>query len=614
MSTKTIKQRIALVAVSAVTAGFLSVMSTPAANAAALSGTGVLPGQLAIETAASTDGNATTTGGYPTDSIGWIADTSATAASTSDSGVLTSGGLAKTGSILAGARLAISATGASSAAVSIIVTGGRLSGITSNTAGASTITLNGSANTLVQTTSAAENLALAAVFEVSAAAGSTATVTAYSGTNVTDTAPTNGTLLGSWTLTVASASVSGVLSVGDSYVVQQACIDKGATAVTDITGYDTSSKCQNGKVAVIYTAFYDALEASVSGGKLAASATGGTVNVVAEAGGAEDTIAAADSYAATTAFDTIDASAENFILVTQPTANTAGSSTVTITYNGTVVATKTVSWVGDVATLTIDPANTHTAFANGKGDTDAGFRANVVYAAKDAAGNVVNLSSQPSITGATGALVEATISTTDNALSAAVQTTARGYGYSTLLITSNAALYGAGSFKAKLTNAAGATITSNEIKATVSNGATASFTASWDKASYVPGEIATLTITVKDAYGNLMGTGTTLTGLDNNLITNSSGFDAVGGTCGDSSTVTAGVKTCKFSADNAEGAYAWSVDLTTSPANQSAVTGTAVVKASTATVSNADVLKSIVSLIASINKQIQALQKLILKR
>jgi glutaredoxin 2 len=38
------------------------------------------------------------------------------------------------------------------------------------------------------------------------------------------------------------------------------------------------------------------------------------------------------------------------------------------------------------------------------------------------------------------------------------------------------------------------------------------------------------------------------------------------------------------------------------------------VKASTSTVSNADVLKSIVALIASINKQIQALQKLILAR
>jgi len=38
------------------------------------------------------------------------------------------------------------------------------------------------------------------------------------------------------------------------------------------------------------------------------------------------------------------------------------------------------------------------------------------------------------------------------------------------------------------------------------------------------------------------------------------------------------------------------------------------VASGTTAVSNADVLKSIVSLIATINKQIQALQKLILKR
>ena len=37
-------------------------------------------------------------------------------------------------------------------------------------------------------------------------------------------------------------------------------------------------------------------------------------------------------------------------------------------------------------------------------------------------------------------------------------------------------------------------------------------------------------------------------------------------------------------------------------------------KSGTSTVTNAEVLKSIVALIASINKQIQALQKLILKR
>jgi hypothetical protein len=609
MSTKTIKQRIAVVAVSALTAGLFSVVSAPASNAAFAGST--TTGQLLIGTVAATDGVASTASGAVQDSVGWVADTSATAATTQSLGVIASSGSAQTGTVLVGATLSVMASSVSSGNISIIVTGGNLGTLTASTT-AQTLALSGSQKTGTFVTAIASNESLAGLFSVTAAAGSVATVTAYSGTSVTATAPTNGTLLGSWTLTVAAASVSGVLSIADSYVTQQACITKGDTAVGVITAYNTGDKCQNGKVAVIFTKLYDALGSSVSGGVLAASATGGTVNVVNQASAAA--ITAADSYAATTAFDTITAQAQNYILVTQPTANTAGSATVTITYNGTIVGTKVVSWVGDVATLTLDTVNSAGSFANAKGESDAGFRANVLYAAKDAAGNVVNLASQPSITGATGALVEASIGTTTNVLAAAVQTTDRGYGYATMVIPSNAALFGAATYGLKVTNAAGTEIKSNVATVTVSNGATASFTASWDKAVYVPGDIATLTITAKDANGVVQGTGTALAGLTDNLITNSVGFTAVGGACTSDSTVTNGAKTCKFSASNTEGAYSWSVDLTTSPTNQSAVVGTINVKAGTATVSNADVLKSIVALIASINKQIQALQKLILKR
>jgi hypothetical protein len=612
MSTKTIKQRIAVVAVSALTAGLFSVVSAPASNAAFGAHAS---GQLIIGTVAATDGVANSTAGAVVDSVGWVADTSATAATVvaTPAGVATSGGDAKTGTVLSGAKLSIAANNISaSKSVSIIVTGGTLGSLTTSSS-AMTMALNGSQTiaTLVSSAAAEEN-SLGATFSISAAAGSTATIAAYTGTSITTTAPTNGTLLGSWTLTVAAASVSGVLSVADSYVTQQACIAKGGTTVGVITAYNTSDKCQNGQVAIIFTKFFDALSSSVSGGVLAAQATGGTVNVVAQASAA--TIAAADSYAATTAFDTITAAAQNYILVTQPTANTAGSATVTISYNGAIVGTKVVSWVGDVATLTLDTTNSAGSFANNKDETSAGFRANVLYAAKDAAGNVVTLGSQPSITDATGALVEASIGTTTNVLAAAVQTTARGYGYGTMVIPSNAALFGAATYGLKVTNAAGTVIKSNVATVTVSNGSTASFTASWDKAVYAPGDIATISITAKDANGVVQGTGTALTGLTDNLITNSTGFVAVGGACTSDSTVTNGVKTCKFSATNTEGAYSWSVDLTTSPTNQSAVVGTVNVKATSATVSNADVLKSIVALIASINKQIQALQKLILKR
>jgi hypothetical protein len=62
---------------------------------------------------------------------------------------------------------------------------------------------------------------------------------------------------------------------------------------------------------------------------------------------------------------------------------------------------------------------------------------------------------------------------------------------------------------------------------------------------------------------------------------------------------------------NTAGSYAWSVGLTNA-SSQNPVLGS--VKVVDGAVSNAEVLKSIVALIASINKQIAALQKLILKR
>jgi len=109
-----------------------------------------------------------------------------------------------------------------------------------------------------------------------------------------------------------------------------------------------------------------------------------------------------------------------------------------------------------------------------------------------------------------------------------------------------------------------------------------------------------------------MATGTPLTGLS--LDTNTAGLSLFAGTpCVATSTVTAGVRTCKYSVLNTAGSYAYSVDVTTATP-QSATIGTIKVAASTTEVTNAEVLKSIVALIASINKQIQALQKLILKR
>jgi hypothetical protein len=77
-----------------------------------------------------------------------------------------------------------------------------------------------------------------------------------------------------------------------------------------------------------------------------------------------------------------------------------------------------------------------------------------------------------------------------------------------------------------------------------------------------------------------------------------------------------GIKTYKFIVGATEGSYNAVVNLPVwnYTGGPQALTVPYAIKASTATVSNADVLKSIVALIASINKQIQALQKLILAR
>jgi hypothetical protein len=213
-------------------------------------------------------------------------------------------------------------------------------------------------------------------------------------------------------------------------------------------------------------------------------------------------------------------------------------------------------------------------------------------------------------------MVGATLSTSASSATVyanATQTSARGYAISTMLVPAADVNKGAGTYRLKFVAPSGAAIYSQTMNATVSNGATATFTASWDKASYVSGDIATLTITVKDQYGNLMATDTKVTGLTDNLLV-ASGLTAVGSLCTSDSKVTDGVRTCKYAAGNTAGSYSWSVDLTTAPVNQSATVGVLKVTDATAAVSNADVLKSIVALIASINKQIQALQKLILKR
>jgi len=367
MSTKTIKQRIALVAVSALTAGLFTVVSAPVANATMATATGYgAASTLVIGTNTNTTGTpalptAAQLGALvapvPLTSVGWIADTNATSggsSAVSSLGTSVTGGITRTGVIQAGGSIAFAATsvasaGTTSAGVSVVVTGGTIGSLVTTSA---PISLAGARNAAsVFNTQVVGTNTLAGIFSVTAAAGSTATIAAYTGTGIIDgDTRTSGTLIGLWTLTVAAANSAGTVNLGESTVTQQPCITYASFSDAK-NAFDTTSRCANGRLGVVYVALKDVFTASVTGGQLSATATNGAlVNVVGV-----QTTTSGDNYAATTAFDTAAATSNNYVLVTQPVANTAGSTTVTITYAGTVVGTKTINFAGDVATVTILP-------------------------------------------------------------------------------------------------------------------------------------------------------------------------------------------------------------------------------------------------------------------
>jgi hypothetical protein len=614
MSTKTLRKRIALVAVSALTAGLVSVVAVPSANAAAGNTTA---DTLQISTTASTtgEGSANQTMASQTTS-GWVSKTSV-AGTAANGGLGLTSGAAGTGVVLAGARIGFSvgSNSTSTNGISVVVTGGTLNSVAQDTPDGSTsngtLSVSGSSTTAVLVQTGTTVGRMHGRFAINAAAGTTATIAAYSGTGIDDTtSATNGTLLGIWTLTVASSSASGSFSAADSSIFQQAAVAKGTTAGgnagTTVTSYDVSSRIDNGKVGVIYFDLNDAFTAAITTGTISATATNGaTVNVV-------DAPASADAYAATSAFDSLtNTDGVGFVVVNQPVANTAGSTTVTITLSGAVISTKTLNWNGDVASIALDSANSNSIFANGATEDTASGWSGLIYVAKDAAGNTLNLTTLPTLSGATGALVGASLGATQNTTSGVLQTAATGYGTATMVVPTSA-LNGAGTYKLKLTNAAGVSVESAAISATVSNGSVNSFAAAWDKTSYAPGEIATLTVTGKDAYGNNIADGTAAAGLSLTVAGSATaGFTSVGTACTASTAFSGGKFTCKYAA-NTEGAWSYSVDVTTATP-QSPSVGALKITAGGA-VTNADVLKAIVSLIASINKQIAALQKALLKR
>jgi len=619
MSIKTLRKRIALVAVSALGVGLLSVAPASAATIAA--------GKFGI---AVTNANAVTTATLDTGnarSVGFIADTSATPAGLVEThSAVIDGGAIKTATVYPSASIAFYGATAATAnhGLSFVVTGGRITTVAADVeAGDDAVTtLSANQQELVLTSADNTTDAIGAVFSISAAAGGTATISMYSGTGVTTTAPTAAALIGRWVFTVVSTSVSGIYDAGQSSIFIQA--PKAATAAAaGSDAFDYALPADNGQVHIVYMALKDVYASAVTSGTLVASVSGtSNVNIV------EGTPAAGDAYSATSSYDTTNGSAlgtdgVGYLYVTQPAANLAGTTTVTISLNGTVLATKTLRWNGDIATLTVIEASSAKSFQNpttiggapASVTSPAGAIKGIVYVAKDAAGNNLELSTHPTIGDTTGSMVGASLSTADAGTAATddslLQTKTNGYGLATMLITAST-LRGEGTYKIKITNAAGVSISSQAVKVNVT-GAVDTFTASWDKATYNPGDIAVLTITGLDSGKRPVATGIAL-GANASVVTNTDGFSSVTSTCDATPIVTAavyytdGVYKCRFAVKNTPGSYSYSV-FVNNASSQTAIVGTLPIVAATTAVSNAEVLAAIVKLIASINKQIRALQK-----
>jgi hypothetical protein len=632
MSTKTIKQRIALVAVSALTAGVLSVVSAPASNAAeagattpalnlAATSTSVNPqithyDRLQIATIPTGTGSgvalAAAAGGLGTpDTGGTTAPATASARSlglvnVSDIAGGLSAGTTQTAVLLSSGRLSVYTATKANEYSAITVTGGTFSSSTGTSMNAtSTLASHGGTG--------------ATVFGVVAAPSSgstTMTVRLY--TSNTTLAAANaalGDLEGQITVSIVSASTAGAVSPVYSFV-------NGVAAGSDISQEADMSTyvgaAQYSSDMFLNVRVRDAYKTAIttaSNGLLQVSATNGAlVNLGASSGAT-----VATDGTTSTDYESTSTPDNYMVQVSNPDA-APRITTVTISFNGTVIGSKTMQFLGEVAKVTL-----YSPVIGAAGSSNKAY-----YRMYDASGAAV-YSTGPvgaNTAYAAAALVNDPTVNGSGTASAIVKVTTLAIS-SVGVITPGDVTFtcgttpGKGTIGATYTNPSGTIVKSNALAVSCA-GAALTYSASWDKASYIPGDLAKLTVTFKDSKGNLAN------GVDKVANTNLQdtpsfsigGLDKTitGPTSGD--TIEDGVLTYTYTVGATEGSYTGKLTFPVVDARQvaagassaAAVPVTLTVKAATAAVSNADVLKSIVALIASINKQIQALQKLILKR
>jgi hypothetical protein len=304
---------------------------------------------------------------------------------------------------------------------------------------------------------------------------------------------------------------------------------------------------------------------------------------------------------------TITPDGTDILRVNPASAVNTSTTVVTITHNGAPVATKTLTFYGEAASIEVVKTSVGKTSTSGAGTTTGFF----LYQYKDSAGNVV-----PGSGAAIDPTTATTIVTTATSEKAPTASPAAVTGNLVDAIETGigSVTYGAMSYACGST-AGSSTITIKHTSAISYNvitktvplscfGGLDTYTVSLDKASYKIGEIATITITAKDSKGNPVADSTVMAA-DTVSVGGGTLTRAVAAT----DAFTGGVRTYKAQMTTA-GTFNTVVSLTgtttTSATTSYSVTG--------GDVAMSEVLKAIVSLIASINKQIAALQKALLKK
>jgi len=615
MSKTTLRKRISLVAVTALTAGVLSVVAAPVANANIAASTNAVAtnGTLNVAVGSNTSGAVT---------LGMIGNDAPTVITSRSLGLLykdASSTTAQTATVASTGGLVLYTIANASTNIAFVASGGAfgtaIGDMTSATA-ATPILAEDKKRIMVTVAGA---VATGVAVSWSTTTVGTYTLSLYQSTAAANiqgtdiTYATSGSLIGAVTVSVVAASAGGTVVPSNSTCVT----DLETGGITSSTPADSTVTATNGKPWYIKYALRDAYLSSMDSGNLVATATNGAlISIGSGTGQAAGTTSTAVQYGTGALNSTFSA-----IRVDQPTAGAPLTTTVTLTFNGATVCTKTVTIRGAADKIivskvgTADIGNT-AAPANWLDDgTQAARNGHFYILLTDSAGNIATPTASTEFSPSAASLTTTVtnIAVAAGAIATSVSSTS-AHSFSTGTYTCGPV---AGTSKVTLnyTNAATGKIISTSFDARCAD-APRTYTASFDKAAYRQGEIATLTLKFLDSKGNAsnsvdpvgasqiilpMMTLVSATGAAT-AITNADGVITYTLTVGTTTGMSAGTYTgiIDFTALGALGAAKSTPTYTLSTGGD--------------TTTNADVLKSIVALIASINKQIQALQKLILKR